>query len=121
MYSVEDVFYGSEAPDGREMDAVWDEMQTLRAKLNQLTQGQATKPAYMASTPVQQNYVAPPAQPAYMVQSPVSPPVANNPVNDQAELMRAMMNFLNANAGSSEQLLVTRGGKDTAPQSGQGF
>jgi len=121
MYSVENVFYGNEAPDGKEMDAVWDEMQTLRARLNQMTQAQVTKPAYVASSPVQQNYAVPPTQPAYMVQSPAQPSVTSNPVPDQADLMRAMMNFLNANAGGSEQLLVTRGGKDTAPQSGQGF
>jgi hypothetical protein len=125
LYSTEDVFYGNEAPDGREMDAMWDEMRTLRVKLNQVTKvGQETHPVYMASAPVQQNYVAPRTQSTDIAQAPVQPQVANNVPEDQVlstNFVRAMMNFLNTNAGGSEQLLVTRGGKDSAPQPGQGF
>jgi hypothetical protein len=125
LYATEDVFYGNEAPDGREMDAMWDEVRTLRVKLNQMAStGQTTQPVYTASPPVQQNYGASRIQPTYMAQAPAQLQVANNVPEDQAlsaNFMRAMMNFMNANAGSSEQLLTTRGGKDSAPQPGQGF
>ena len=138
------MFYGNEAPDGPEMDAVWDEMRTLRVKLNQMTNGNRPEgqSAYMASAPGQHNYAVPPAgrsmygppmqqnyvaqpvvQPAYMAQTQVqaSP---SGVIDDQAfnvNFARAMMNFMNANSGSSEQFVTTRGGRDTGPQSGQGF
>jgi len=125
LYTTEDVFFTNEAPDGREMDAVWDEMRTLRVRLNQMASpNQTAQPVYMASTPVQQNYAVPRTQSTYPAQAPAQPQPTSNVSEDQAfstNLVRAMMNLLNTNTGNTEQLLVTRGGKDSAPQPGQGF
>ena len=59
LYSTAEVFYANNAPNGREMDALQNELKTLRVRLNQIEAGQG-EPANMASIPVQQNYVASP-------------------------------------------------------------
>jgi hypothetical protein len=104
MYSAE-VFYG-EAADSNEMDAVWDELKTLRVRLNQVSKGgQVVQPTYMAAAPAQ-------------------PQVVNNTPADPTGMLNnfatAMMSFLNSQ-GDQGQFLQTRGGKDSAPQSGPGF
>lgn len=121
-----EVFYGNEAPDGKEMDAVWDGMRMLQVRLNQLTPANQTgQMAYMASARAQPVYAAPPVvQPTFMAQAPFSPPGVDQVSGDQAfdqNFARAMRSFLNQNLGSSEQYVVTRGGKDSTPQTGPGF
>ena len=134
-YSTAEVFYGNEAPDGPEMDAMWDEMRTMRVKLNQMASSARpeAQPTYMATTPVQQNY-APPAQQNYVAQSVVQPAYMaqtqtqasqSSGMDDQAfnaNFAKAMRNFMNANSGGNmEQYVTTRGGRETGTQAGQGF
>ena len=109
------------------MDAVWDEMRTLRVKLNQMAGNNmnnrvpVTQPSYLASLPNHQGYMMPPvAQPAYMAQAQQSS-ASQDEQAINASVARALMNLLNTNAGDSEQFLVTRGGKDTNQHGGQGF
>src|ERR1700753_2621558 len=134
-----EVFYGSEAREESDMDAIWDEMRTLRTQLKQLTGSrQELQSHYQRHSPPLQGYRAPPmasqmyvsqghqghvgppmAQPAYMAQA--AAPAA---VDDQAlsnGLARVILNLLHENKGSLEQFATTRTGKETTSQSGQGF
>lgn len=126
-HATADVFYNGEVSEDKEMDAVWDEMRTLRVKLNQMVGNNmnnrvpVAQPSYLAALPSQQGYMVPSAvQPTYMAQAQQSNAVPDEQAIN-ASVARALMHLLNTNAGESEQYLVTRGGKDTAPQGGQGF
>jgi hypothetical protein len=113
MYSNMDTFYNGY--EGEEIDNLKDEVRTLRVRLNQV----AGVPGVQVVQPTYQAQV----QPAYMAQAAL--PVQNvnpgtvlpaSPINDFA---KAMYNFMNGE-WSGDQLVITRGGKDTGP-SAQGF
>jgi hypothetical protein len=80
------------------------------------------RPTYVAQVP--QNYLAPPVvQPAYLAQAQAQTSLSG--VMDEqafnASVARAMVNLMNTNTGVTEQFVTTRGGRDSVPQSGQGF
>ena len=129
LYEVEEVFYTNDAPDGREMDAVWDEMRTLRVKLNQIAgAGQGRQAFYNSQSQVPQHYGVPQVQPTYVQQTPVQQQAPSGGQDDatlNANVMRVMLNLLNSansQAGGMDQLLTTRSKKETSSgQAGQGF
>jgi len=131
-----DVFYSGEAQEESDMDAIWDEMRSLRSQLKQLT-GKRSEPqnAYVRNSPPYQGYMAPPVagqgyghqgyigppvvQPAYMAQAVA--PVAMDEQALSTGLARVFLNLLNENKGSLDQFATTRTGKETAAQPGPGF
>jgi hypothetical protein len=139
-HSMVDEPYGNEPPDGHEMDAVWDEMRTLRTQLKQITHNKAGNSSAYAgqpqdrqsyrNTPVANQSYGPPGpqgymgpqtiQPTYYAQAqvPVVQPVKIEDQHLSTEIARVLVNLINANGGSSDQYIVTRGGKETTPSQG---
>ena len=118
-----EVLYNGESQDTRDMDSMWDEMRTLRVRLNQIANNGNNMPTaqYAYSKPQTMNYGVPQAvQPTYMAQTMVPQASAQDQAFNES-FARAMTNFLNANVENPEQFLLTRGGKETAPRSEKGF
>ena len=115
MYSNVDSFYGGY--EGDEMEHVYDEIKTLRVKLNQLagvSAQQVAQPTYAAQV-----------QPAYMAPIQASVSMANTPVVQPTasfnEFAKAMYNLMQGGEWTQDQYVTTRGGKDSTSTPGQGF
>jgi hypothetical protein len=113
-----DAFYGSQGDESEEIDSLWDEVRTLRVKLNHVVgQGnQAVQPAYMSQV-----------QPQFMAQAPVAHQPVNaaviQPTSAGDDFAKAFVNLMSSMGGGQPQgqLLMTRGGKESSGPSNQGF
>jgi hypothetical protein len=120
MYSSMETFYnGSE---GEELDSVWDELKTLRVRLNQVAGVQApqvVQPTYAAQVqPVQPAYMAQTQAPVQVASAAVQPALGTAFGN---EIAQAIYNLMQGGGQAHEQFVTTRGGKESAGPSSQGF
>ena len=114
-YSSVDTFYGGR--EDSELDNVYDEIKTLRVRLNQIAGAQTkqvAQPTYAVQA--QPTYVAPVQAPVPIVNTPAAQPAPS--FNDFAKVM---YNFMQGGEWSQDQFVTTRGGKESAGSVGQGF
>lgn len=115
MYSNAETFYGGY--EGDEIENVYDEIKTLRVRLNQITGAsaqQVAQPTFAAQ--IQPTYMAPVQAPAPTVNIPVVQPTPSF-----NEFAKAMYNLMQGGEWSQDQFVTTRGGKESTNSPGQGF